>query len=128
MMEHTSVEQKLELIKTLRNEHDQNMDKIKRREEILYPEHNYYSSYRLKEIETDTDTQPLKSSTFFKLRILISIILFLLFFFMDINQYHIYSITSDSIVKGIGTTLQLSSERRKLFALKILKECHSSCG
>lgn len=60
MMEHTSVEQKLELIKTLRNEHNQNMDKIKRREEILYPEHNYYSSYYSKDTETDTDTKPVK--------------------------------------------------------------------
>ncbi len=109
MMEHTSVEQKLELIKTLRNEHNQNMDKIKRREEILYPEHNYYSSYYSKDTETDTDTKPVKSSAFFKFRVLISIILFLLFFFMDINQYHIYSITSDEIVNGIGTTLQLNS-------------------
>ena len=109
MMEHTSVEQKLELIKTLRNEHNQNMDKIKRREEILYPEHNYYSSYYSKDTETDTDTKPVKSSVFFKLRVLISIFLFLLFFFMDINQYHIYSITSDEIVNGIGTTLQLNS-------------------
>ena len=109
-MEQTSIEQKLELIRTLRNEHDENMDKIKRREDILYPGHSYYNSYETsdkKELENTIEER--KGSIFFKLRVLICIVLFLLFFFMDIKNYSVYSITSEKIVQEIGTTFNVNT-------------------
>ncbi len=113
MLEHASVEQKLELIRTMRSEHNQNMDKLKRRKEIIHPEYNYYPSNdtKLENYASETKDTKMESNRFssFKLRLIICIALFLLFFYMDVNHHQFYSITSEHIVKEIESTLPLNS-------------------
>ena len=82
----TSVEQKLTLIRTLRNEQEQNRNKIRMREEILYPEHTYKTSYDLDENPINTSGETQQSLHLFSLSFFICISLFLLFFFLDIQK------------------------------------------
>ena len=81
----TSVEQKLTLIRTLRNEQEQNRNKIRMREEILYPEHTYKTSYDLDENPINTSGETQQSLHLFSLRFFICISLFLLFFFLHLQ-------------------------------------------
>lgn len=99
----TSMEQKLTLIRTLRNEQEQNKDKLRVREEILYPGVDYKRHYESVEKDMEIQTQTHTSTFFFAFRLCIAIALFLLFFFMDINQYKILEITSETIIAEINS-------------------------
>ena len=105
-----NVERRLELIKMMRNEHRDNLGRIQRREQILYP--NRKPSYlNLQEYKTEynkstryksdydtianVDSSSQQTNYGFYLRLGISIGLFLLFYYMDKNNVSYFGVTCE---------------------------------
>ena len=121
-----NVERRLELIKMMRNEHRDNLGRIQRREEILYPNRklsysdlmdntnrlNYGKSARYENntnAEPQTDSVNNKPNYGFYIRLGISIGLFLLFYYMDSNNVSYYGITCDMVQNMISDTFDVKS-------------------
>ena len=119
-----NVEQRLELIKMMRNEHKDNLGRIQRREQILYPGKkpsysditDYKSKYdKSRRYKYDYDTTTGDDSTSqhpnygFYLRLGISFGLFLLFYYMDRNNVSYFGITCDMVQNMISDTFDLKS-------------------
>ncbi len=119
-----NVERRLELIKMMRSEHKDNLGRIQRREQILYPNKKlsysdlveYKSGYSknhsyTNENSTSVTTDPVSQSINwgFYLRLGISIGLFLLFFYMDKNNVSYFGITCDMVQNMISDTFDLKS-------------------
>lgn len=119
-----NVERRLELIKMMRNEHKDNLGRIQRREQILYPnrkpsysdmqeyntEYNKISRYKSEyNTVTSTDLSSQHTNYGFYLRLGISIGLFLLFFYMDRNNVSYFGITCDMVQNMISDTFDLKS-------------------
>ena len=121
-----NAERRLELIKMMRNEHKDNLGRIQRREQILYPNRklsysrlmdnrsrNDYGNSTRYEIYSDTvpqtDSVNNKPNYGFYFRFGISIGLFLLFYYMDSNNVSYYGITSDMVQNMISNTFDLKS-------------------
>ena len=98
-----NVERRLELIRMMRSEHKDNVTRIQRREQILYPnrkvsyselmdnrnKNDYGKSMRYdsySDTNTTTDSVNNKANYGFYIRLGISIGLFLLYFYMDSNN------------------------------------------
>ena len=100
-----STEQKLQLVHILREDHKKNRLQLHRREQILYgknmPEFNYEEM-----VDNGYDTKDLvpykgKGISGFRVRFMISVILFLSFFYLDRNNEKIGSVDSSQIEKYI---------------------------
>ena len=119
-----NVERRLELIKMMRNEHKDNLGRIQRREQILYPNKklsysdltDYKSGYSknhsyISENNASESTDPVSQSVNwgFYLRLGISIGLFLLFFYMDKNNVSYFGVTCDMVQNMISDTFDLKS-------------------
>jgi len=119
-----NVERRLELIKMMRNEHRDNLGRIQRREQILYPnrkpsyldlpenksEYNKSNRYRTDyDAVSDTDSNSQQVNYGFYLRLGISIGLFLLFYYMDKNNVSYFGITCDMVQNMISDTFDLKS-------------------
>ncbi len=121
-----NVERRLELIKMMRNEHKDNIGRIQRREQILYPnrklsyrdimdnrERTDYGKLGRYNDNTDTisqtDSVNNKPNYGFYIRLGISIGLFLMFYYMDSNNISYYGITSDIVQNMISDTFDLKS-------------------
>ncbi len=121
-----NVERRLELIRMMRSEHKDNVTRIQRREQILYPnrkvsysepmdnrnKNDYgksmrYDSYSDTSIQTDSVNN--KPNYGFYIRLGISIGLFLLFFYMDRNNTSYFGITCDMVQNAISNTFDLKS-------------------
>ena len=119
-----NVEQRLELIKMMRNEHKDNLGRIQRREQILYPnrkpsysdlqeyktEYNKLSRYK-SDYDTiaSTDSGSQQANYGFYIRLGISIGLFLLFYYMDKNNVSYFGVTCDMVQNMISNTFDLKS-------------------
>lgn len=119
-----NVERRLELIKMMRNEHKDNLGRIQRREQILYPNKKlsysdwaeYKSGYSKNhsytgENSVSANIDPVSQSINwgFYLRLGISIGLFLIFFYMDKNNVSYFGITCDMVQNMISDTFDLKS-------------------
>ncbi len=119
-----NVEKRLELIKMMRDEHEENIGRIRRREHILYPERklSYSETENFKELEKKTyffsynvpekntiDSVSQNRPIGFYARLGISIMLFLLFFYMDMNQTEFWGITCNTVQNVISDTIDLKS-------------------
>ena len=119
-----NVERRLELIKMMRNEHKDNLGRIQRREQILYPNRKpsysdlqeYKTEYnKLNRYKSDYDTIASADSSSqqtnygFYMRLGISIGLFLLFYYMDKNNVSYFGVTCDMVQNMISNTFDLKS-------------------
>ena len=119
-----NVERRLELIKMMRNEHKDNLGRIQRREQILYPNRKpsysdlqeYKTEYiKLSRYKSDYDTTANADSNSqqanysFYIRLGISIGLFLLFYYMDKNNVSYFGVTCDMVQNMISNTFDLKS-------------------
>ncbi len=119
-----NVEKRLELIKMMRNEHKDNLGRIQRREQILYPgkklSYSDYANYKsenekYRQYWNDSDNASSSDSSGqsinwgFYLRLGISIGLFLMFFYMDRNNTSYFGITCDMVQNMISDTFDLKS-------------------
>ncbi|MGN0157212.1 MAG: hypothetical protein ACI39N_08175 [Lachnospiraceae bacterium] len=104
-MENISLERKLELVRTIRERQDDNFEQMRKREKILYGKESY--SHPISSL--DSANAPAFLSGSFKLRLFLSIVLFLLFFFMDIYQYHYHILSSSFIVEKVSETFSVNS-------------------
>lgn len=119
-----NAERRLELIKMMRSEQKENMSRIQRREHILYP--NRKKSYENAELYNDYDSKPAvyidrykekntvdsvgrRENWGFYLRFIISVTLFLTFFYMDISGTDYFGITYDMVQNMISDTFDLKS-------------------
>ena len=119
-----NVERRLELIKMMRNEHKNNLGRIQRREQILYPnrkpsysdlqeyktEYNKLSRYK-SDYDTiaNADSRSQQANYGFYIRLGISIGLFLLFYYMDKNNVSYFGVTCDMVQNMISNTFDLKS-------------------
>ena len=119
-----NVERRLELIKMMRNEHKDNLGRIQRREQILYPnrkpsysdlqeyktEYNKLSRYK-SDYDTivNADSSSQQTNYGFYIRLGISIGLFLLFYYMDKNNVSYFGVTCDMVQNMISNTFDLKS-------------------
>ena len=99
-----TAEQKLQLVHFLKEEHKKNREQLHRREQILYgkkvPEPLYddvMEGFNTKEF----DSYKRKDISGFRVRFMISVILFLSFFYLDRNNEKIGNVDSSQIEKYI---------------------------
>jgi len=119
-----NVERRLELIRMMRHEQKENIGRIQRREHILYPNRkvSYSDSLTLGTYDTkpyvfkdryqekdSIDSVSLDKSWGFYLRLIISITLFLTFFYMDISGTSYFGVTCDMVQNMISNTFDLKS-------------------
>ena len=119
-----NVERRLELIKMMRDEHKDNLNRIQRRERILYPNRKLsYSDMQEYKTEYNKSKRNISNSDDFNnidsvshqrnygfyIRLGISIGLFLLFFHMDSNNVSYFGITCDMVQNMISDTFDLKS-------------------
>lgn len=119
-----NAERRLELIRMMRSEHEENIGRIRRREHILYPNkklsYTETSEYRENTAkpyvfidrynkDNASDLVSQSSNWGFYLRLGISISLFLLFFYMDMNKISFGGISSDMVLNMISDTFDLKS-------------------
>lgn len=119
-----NVERRLELIRMMRHEQKENISRIQRREHILYPNRkvSYSDSLALGTYDTkpydfkdryqekdDIDSVGRDKNWGFYLRLIISITLFLTFFYMDISGTSYFGVTCDMVQNMISNTFDLKS-------------------
>jgi len=120
-----TIERRLELIKMMRHEEKENINRIQRREHILYPNRkiSYSDSVVLGAYDTkppyvfkdryqakdDIDSVSRDKNWGFYLRLIISITLFLTLFYMDISEVSYFGITFDMVQNMISNTFDLKS-------------------
>ena len=119
-----NIERRLELIKMMRSEHEENIGRIRRREHILYPDRklSYSETESFKELEKNSynyqdnvksqktiDSVSPKFNFGFYIRLVVSILLFLLFFYMDMNQTNVFGITCNMVQNMISDTFDMKS-------------------
>lgn len=119
-----NAERRLELIRMMRNEHKENIVRIQKREHILYPEkkisypdHLSYNNRTIKPYafeenlssENDIDLVGRRSNIGFYIRFGISVSLFLVFFYMDMNDTDYFGLTCDMVQDLISETFDLKS-------------------
>ena len=114
-----NAERRLELIKMMRNEQEENIGRIRKREHILYPnrklsymeplENKQFSlSYRYSEKETDDRTSQRNNYGFY-MRLTICTGLFLLFVYMETQNISYFGITHEQIQTAVSQTIDVNS-------------------
>ena len=91
-----NIEKRMELIRMMRCEHEQNIGRMQRRETILHD-------------KIGIDSVGRTGSMGFYVRFGVSIGLFLLFFYMDRTNSSYFGITCDMVQKVISNTFDLKS-------------------
>lgn len=91
-----SVDRRLELIRSVREEQAKNYMTMKRRETVLYG--NDYTYAAPKEARSQTLYSGLK------IRIIFALLFFLVFLIMDKNHYSFISLNTDKIFEYVTTT------------------------
>ncbi len=119
-----NIERRLELIRMMRSEQKENISRLQHREQILYPNRrasysgkNSYPDYSGKTYDfkdnysgkDDIDSVGLDKNWGFYVRLLISITLFLTFFYMDMSNTSYFGVTCDTVQNMISDTFELKS-------------------
>ena len=93
-MSDITAEQKVELIRSIREQNNKNRSNLKSREHILYGSaYDAYSAYS----EADAEGQTQDHTSFMGIRILAGIVLFALFIILDYTQNSFFSFNADKI-------------------------------
>lgn len=114
-----NIERRLELIKMMRSEQEENIGRLQRREYILYPNRKlsysdspdtkmFHSSFRYFEKETDDQSSQQKDYSFY-MRLAICTGLFLLFVYMETQNISCFGITHEQIQTAISQTIDVNS-------------------
>lgn len=120
-----NIERRLELIKMLRSEHEENIGRIRKREHILYPNRKLSYSESCETAMTSSKT-PLfserymgkewndqnsqsKSSYGFYMRLAICMGLFLLFMYMETQNITCFGISHEQIQQAVSETIDVNS-------------------
>jgi len=114
-----NVERRLELIKMMRSEQEENIGRLQRREHILYPNRKvsysdvpdtkmFSASYRYSEKELD-DRMGQWSNFGFYMRLAICTGLFLLFVYMETQNISCFGITHEQIQTAVSQTIDVNS-------------------
>ena len=114
-----NVERRLELIKMMRSEQEENIGRLQRREHILYPNRKvsysdvpdtkmFSASYRYSEKEPD-DRISQWSNFGFYMRLAICTGLFLLFVYMETQNISCFGITHEQIQTAVSQTIDVNS-------------------
>lgn len=114
-----NIERRLELIKMMRSEQEENLGRIRKREHILYPdrklsyseplENKQFSlSYRYSEKESD-DRISQYSNYGFYMRLAICTGLFLIFVYMETQNISCFGITHEQIQEAVSQTIDVNS-------------------
>lgn len=115
-----NIERRLELIKMMRSEQEENIGRIRKREHILYPnrklsysepaENKTYSFFNRYEemVESDRASQQ-KNNYGFYMRLAICTGLFLLFVYMETQNISCFGITHEHIQAAVSQTIDVNS-------------------
>ncbi len=118
-MNEFSVEQKLELVRNLRSMQNDNTMKIRKRKELLYPDSSHQDLYHQNQYINDESgyqktatgkiKSPVKGLISLKLRVVFCFLVFLLFFYMDIEKRAFFSIDTQKIETALTTPFEIKS-------------------
>lgn len=114
-----NIERRLELIKMMRSEQEENIGRLQKREHILYPNRKvsysdvpdaklFSSSYRYNEKEIDDQVSQRKGYGFY-MRLTICTGLFLLFVYMETQNISYFGITHEQIQAAVSQTIDVNS-------------------
>lgn len=114
-----NIERRLELIKMMRSEQEENIGRLQRREHILYPNRKvsysdiadpkmFTSSHRYYEKENDDQASQQKDYGFY-MRLAICTGLFLFFVYMETQNISCLGITHEEIQTAISQTIDVNS-------------------
>ena len=115
-----NIDRRLELIKMMRNEHEENIGRIRKREHILYPNKRLSYSDLINNktyggMETDFEKENTdlkvhrKGNWGFYMRLGICMGLFLLFVYMETQNISYFGITHKQIQKMLSETINVNS-------------------
>ncbi len=115
-----SVDRKLELIQMMRNEHEENIGRIQKREHILYPDRKLSYLNRTEGKMSESSEQYFSSKDIdyssqekrnygFYMRLGICMGLFLLFVYMETQNISYFGITHTQIQEIVGKTMDINS-------------------
>ena len=115
-----NIERRLELIKMMRSEQEENIGRIRKREQILYPnrkvsyvepsENGSYSlNYRFHEKAISDQGSQIKNNYGFYMRLVICTGLFLLFIYMETQNISCFGITHEQIQTAVSQTIDVNS-------------------
>lgn len=115
-----NIERRLELIKMMRSEQEENIGRIRQREHILYPNRklSYYDpsdnvsyafNYRFHERKVDDQISQSKNNYGFYMRLAICTGLFLLFVYMETQNISYFGITHEHIQAVVSQTIDVNS-------------------
>jgi len=115
-----NIERRLELIKMMRSEQEENIGRIRKREHILYPnrklsyveptekkQYGFLDKYTTKE-ENEQISQPKRNYGFY-MRLGICTGLFLLFVYMESQNISYLGITHEKIQTAVSQTIDMNS-------------------
>ena len=114
-----NIERRLELIRMMRSEQEENIGRLQRREHILYPNRKvsysdvadakmFSSSYYKFEKEADDQLSQRKDYGFY-MRLAICTGLFLLFVYMETQNISCFGITHEQIQTAVSQTIDVNS-------------------
>ncbi len=114
-----NIERRLELIKMMRSEQEENIGRLQRREHILYPNRKVsYSdvpdvkmfSTSCRYLEKNTDDQMSQHKEYgFYMRLAICTGLFLLFVYMETQNISCFGISHEEIQAAVSQTIDVNS-------------------
>ncbi|MFI3201824.1 MAG: hypothetical protein R3Y54_09950 [Eubacteriales bacterium] len=104
-----STEKRLQLIRLIRDDHAKNMGQLRKREEIVYDipaSRRGRSSYEEKEVGLQSADIPageeyVRPPSTFKLRVIISILIGVGVYYLEVQEQHIYGITAETVTESI---------------------------
>lgn len=114
-----NIERRLELIKMMRSEQEENIGRLQKREHILYPNRKvsysdvpdaklFNASYRFYEKESGDQVGQRKDYGFY-MRLAICTGLFLLFIYMETQNISCFGITHEKIQTVVSQTIDINS-------------------
>ena len=115
-----NAERRLELIKMMRSEQEENIGRIRKREHILYPNRKlsyseqiekkpYVFLDRYEEKENNDQTSQQITNYGFYMRLGICMGLFLLFVYMETQNISYFGITHEQIQEAVSETIDVNS-------------------
>lgn len=115
-----NAEKRLELIKMMRSEQEENIGRIRKREHILYPNRKlsyseqpekkpYVFIDRYEEKEKDDQISQQRNNYGFYMRLGICMGLFLLFVYMETQNISYFGITHEQIQEAVSETIDVNS-------------------
>lgn len=100
-MNHVETDRRLELVKSIRMQNLQNREKCQERERLLYGNTDIRP-------ESKAPCETPKRFSSFRIRFILSILLFCLFLFLDMNQIAVFGITTNDIFSIITDSMEIN--------------------